>query len=165
MNNRTEAYDLSLFEPRPAKVVKLKTNKKLQKAQKRKNVIQSIINTTATICVAALAVTVIGMLIVSRVRLTEMDDKINSMEKQLIVLQSEKTRLTDELARKTSTKSVEEYAYETLGMQKVDSTQIEYIESENTDKAVVANKENSGFLKAAGQAIIKFFTQLAYLFD
>lgn len=165
VNKGTEAYDLSLFEPRPAKVVKIKTNKKLQKAQRRKNAIQSIINTTATLCVAAVAVSVIGMLIVSRVRLTEMDDKINSMEKQMVVLQSEKTRLTDELARKTSTKSVEEHAYEKLGMQKIESSQIEYIASENTDKAVLADKEDTSFLKTAGQAIINFFTQLVYMFE
>ena len=112
-----------------------------------------------------MAVTVLGMLIVSRVRLTEMDGKINKVEKQLVILQSEKIRLTDELARKTSTKSVEEYAYNTLGMQKIESSQIEYIASDNSDKAVVADESNTNVLEAAGSAIVKFFTQLAYLFE
>ena len=161
----TEAYDLSLFEKRPAKIVKFETNKKLKKEQKRRNAIQSILNTVATLCVAVMAVTVLGMLIVSRVRLTEMDGKINKVEKQLVILQSEKIRLTDELARKTSTKSVEEYAYNTLGMQKIESSQIEYIASDNSDKAVVADESNKNVIEAAGKAIVNFFTQLAYLFE
>lgn len=161
----TEAYDLSLFEERPAKIVKLKTNKRLQKEQRRRNAIQSLLNTLATLCVAAIAITVIGTLIVSRVRLTEMDDQINTIKQELVVLQSEKIRLTDELARKTSTKSVEEYAYNTLGMQKLEPSQIEYIVSDNSDKAVVADDSKTNVLKTASTAIVKFFTQLAYMFE
>ncbi|HBT64827.1 MAG TPA: hypothetical protein DEB10_09240, partial [Ruminococcaceae bacterium] len=70
INRGTEAYDLSLFEERPAKIVKLHTNKKLQKEKQRRNAIQSLLNTVATLCVAALVVTVIGMMIMSKVRLT-----------------------------------------------------------------------------------------------
>lgn len=165
MANRSEAYDLSLFEERPAKVVKLKTNKKLQKAQQRKNVLQSFLNMTATVCVAALVVTVVGMLIASRVQLTELDDQINTMEADLVVLESEKIRLTDELARKTSAKSVEEYAYNELGMQKTEAYQIEYIPAENGDKAVVSQASDSSILAVVGKGIAKFFAQLAYLFE
>lgn len=165
VNKGTEAYDLSLFEERPAKVVKLQTNKKLQRAQKRKNFIQSVLNTVATISVAAFTVAVIGMLILSRVKLTEMDDKINGMEKQITVLQSEKIRLTDELARKISVKSVEEYAHDTLGMQKINPSQIEYITSDNQDKAIVTDKKDKSFFKSVGTALANFFTQLAYLFE
>jgi cell division protein FtsL len=161
----TEAYDLSLFEERPAKVVKLEANKRLQKEKQRREAIQSAMNTIATLCIAALAVTVMGMMIMSRVRLTEMDSKIKSMEKHLVELQSEKVRLNDELASKTSTKSVEEYAYNVLGMQKIESSQIEYIESKNSDKAVVSEDTNKNVLEAAGSAIVKFFSQLAYLFE
>lgn len=165
VNRGTEAYDLSLFEERPAKVVKLKTNKKLQKEQQRKNAIQSLLNTAATLCVAAMVVTVLGMMIMSRVRLTELDDQINSLEKHVTQLQSEKVRLTDELASKTSTRSVEEYAYNVLGMQKIESSQIEYIESDNSDKAVVAEDKNTNVLEASWSGIVNFFTQLAYLFE
>jgi cell division protein FtsL len=164
-NRGTEAYDLSIFEPRPAKVVSLKANKKFQKEQQRRRAIQSFLNTVATICVAALAVIVIGMMIVSRIQMTELDDHINDLQKQLTVLQSEKIRLTDELASKTSIKSVEEYAYDVLGMQKIESSQIQYIESENSDKAVVAEDKKINFLEEVGSAIVNFFTQLAYLVE
>ena len=62
-NRGTEAYDLSLFEPRPAKVVNLKTNKKFQKKQQQRRAIQSFSTPLATICVAAFAVAVVGMMI------------------------------------------------------------------------------------------------------
>lgn len=164
-NRGTEAYDLSLFEPRPAKVVNLKTNKKFQKKQQQRRAIQSFLNTFATICVAAFAVAVVGMMIASRIKMTELDGQINDLEKQITALQSEKIRLTDELSSKTSIKSVEEYAYNVLGMQKIESSQVKYIESENCDKAVVADKAKGSFFKAAGSAISNFFTQLAYLFE
>jgi hypothetical protein len=94
-----------------------------------------------------------------------MDDKIKDIDKQLVVLKSEQIRLNDELSRKTSTKSVEEYAYNELGMQKIESSQIEYIASNNTDKAVIVEKEDKNVLEAAGSAIVNFFTGLAYLFE
>ncbi|MDD2417883.1 MAG: hypothetical protein PHR24_06855 [Oscillospiraceae bacterium] len=165
VNRGTEAYDLSLFEKRPAKIVALETNKKVQREKQRRNVIQSLLNTVATLCVAAIALSVVGMLIFSRIRLTEMDDKIKDIDKQLVVLKSEQIRLNDELSRKTSTKSVEEYAYNELGMQKIESSQIEYIASNNTDKAVIVEKEDKNVLEAAGSAIVNFFTGLAYLFE
>ncbi|HHV51792.1 MAG TPA: hypothetical protein GXX54_08900 [Clostridiales bacterium] len=165
VNRGTEAYDLSLFEARPAKVVSLKANKKLEKEQQRRRAIQSFLNTLATICVAALVLVVVGMLIVSRVKMVELDDQINDLQKRITILQSEKIRLSDELSSKTSIKSVEEYAHNVLGMQKIESSQIQYIESENSDKAEVAEDKNSSFLKALGSAIEKFFTQLAYLFE
>ena len=157
----TEAYDLSLLKRRQSR--KTGANKKAARKSSAET-IQSAMNTIATLC-TALAVTVMGMMIMSRVRLTEMDSKIKSMEKHLVELQSEKVRLNDELASKTSTKSVEEYAYNVLGMQKIESSQIEYIESKNSDKAVVSEDTNKNVLEAAGSAIVKFFSQLAYLFE
>ena len=164
-NRGTEAYDLSLFEPKPAKIVELKPNKKLIKAQKKKAKIQSILNTMATLSVAALTVTVLGLMLASRIRMTELDSAINAREDQLVVLQSEETRLSDELARKVSAKSVEEYAQNTLGMQKIESYQVEYISVESGDKVELAAEDNGSILESIGSAISNFFAQLAYLFE
>ena len=40
-SNRSEAYDLALFEPKQAKIVELTPNKKLQKAERRRTRVQS----------------------------------------------------------------------------------------------------------------------------
>lgn len=164
-NRGTEAYDLSLFEPKPAKIVELKPNKKMIKAQQKKAKIQSILNTLATLSVAAITVTVLGLMLASRVRMTELDSAINEREQQLVVLQSEKTRLTDELARKVSTQSVENYAQNTLGMQKMESYQIEYISVEDGDKVETAVENSGSILESIGSGISNFFSQLTYLFE
>lgn len=163
MNRGNEAYDLSLFEPKPAKVVELKPNKKMQKAQQRKNAIQSLLNTAATLFVASCVIAVMGLMIFNRVQLTEMDSVINQKQQQLVVLQSENTRLTDELARKTTTKQVEDYASNTLGMQKAEPAQIEYINPENSDKTVLPQEENASILDSALAVVTKFFNHIAYL--
>lgn len=165
IQNGTEAYDLSLFETKPAKVVDLKPNKKLQKAKQQKMVMQSILNTAATLCVAAVVVSVLGLMITSRVRMTELDTVINTKEEDLVVLQSEKIRLMDELASKTSTEEVEEYAENVLGMQKVESSQIIYISAESGDKVEMADAGNASIIETIGSAITKFFKQLVYLFE
>ena len=164
-NRQSEAYDLSLFEERPAKVVALKPNKKLIQARKRQEKMQMVLNTVVTLCIAALAVAVLGTMIASRVRLTEMESAITEREQQLVILKSENTRLTDDLARKMSAKSVEEYAVSVLGMQKADTNQIAYVTVESGDKAEVAQEEEGSFWASIAGAIGDFFTQLAYLSD
>ena len=124
-----------------------------------------MLNTFATLCVAAVAVTVIGLMITSRVRMTELDSVINERNQQLTVLQSEHTRLTDELQRKVSTESVEDYAENVLGMQKLEAYQVEYIRVESGDKMVVADEGNDSILGTIGSAVSNFFSQLAYLFE
>ena len=163
-NLGNEAYDLSLFEPKKAKVVELKPNKKVQKAKSRKRVIESVLNTTATICISALVVGVLTLVIASRVRISELNRVIEEKQAHLVVLQSEEIRLKDQLARKTSTQSVEEYAENVLGMQKVEANQIVYISEINGDKVVVNSAKDDEPLQDIGSAIANFFKQLAYLF-
>lgn len=119
----SEAY----VEPKQAKIVPLKPNKKQAKAQQRRSRIQSLLNTAVTLALAGLVITSLGMMVAGRVRITEMDAQITTQQEQLSNLQSEHVRLTSELAAKTSAQSVEDYATGTLGMQKVDPGQIEYI--------------------------------------
>lgn len=165
VNRGTEAYDLSLFEPRPAKIVDIKTNKKLQKAQKQKNAVQAFLDAAVKLCVATLIVASVGLMIGCRVKLTEMDTEISTRKQQLVVLQSEKARLTDELAGKTSTESVQQYAENVLGMQKIESNQIKYIPADSGDKVVAADTKDSSILDEISSSVDKFFNQLAYLFD
>lgn len=108
----SEAYDLSLFEPKQAKIVPLKPNKKQAKAQQRRSRIQSLLNTAVTLALAGLVITSLGMMVAGRVRITEMDAQITTQQEQLSNLQSEHVRLTSELAAKTSAQSVEDYATE-----------------------------------------------------
>ena len=64
-----------------------------------------------------------------------------------------------------STESVENYAQNTLGMQKMESYQIEYIQVESGDKVELAEEEAGSILESIGSAISNFFAQLTYLFE
>ena len=114
---------------------------------------------------AGLVITSVGMMVAGRVRITEMDAQITTQQEQLSNLQSEHVRLTSELAAKTSAQSVEDYATGTLGMQKVDPGQIEYITVQAGDEVEVNEKADQGFFASIGAAISNFFTELAYLFS
>lgn len=81
--NGSEAYDLSLFEPREPKLVALKPNKKAVKEARRRARVQSFLNTALTLLTAAAVVAVVGLLISSRVRLTELNSEKSRKEAEL----------------------------------------------------------------------------------
>lgn len=159
----TEAYDLSLFEPKEDKVIAFKPNKKLQKAQLKQNKIQAFLNTAVTLLVAVVAVTVIGTMITTRVQLTELNRSINQKKTELTELESEYKQLSAELAAKTSAQSVDAYAAE-QGMQKMEPGQIKYITVDGGDKVQLPGEGEQNWLESIGTAIANFFSDLAYLF-
>lgn len=160
----SEAYDLSLFEPKEDKIIKLKPNKKLEKVQKRRLKLQSLLNTAVTLFIAAMLVTVIGSMITTRVQLTEQNKIISQKQKELEELESEYKQLSAELAAKTSAQSVDAYA-EKQGMQKVDPSQIQYITVDGGDKVELADDSTQSWWEKIGTAITNFFSQVAYLFS
>ena len=83
----SEAYDLSLFEPKQAKIVPLKPNKKQAKAQQRRSRIQSLLNTAVTLALAGLVITSLGMMVAGRVRITEMQ-KVDPGQIEYITVQA-----------------------------------------------------------------------------
>lgn len=138
----SQAYDLSLFEPRKAKITNIRPNKKQVKANQRRARLQTLINTVTVLLTAAVIVGALGMMIVGRVRLTEMNNTIAGLEEELAILESETKALTHTLAAQTSTQSVEEYAL-SQGMQKVESYQIEYFTVETETETAVVEPELS----------------------
>lgn len=160
----SEAYDLSLFEPKRAEIVPLKPNKKLEKAQQRRARVQSFLNAAVTLAVAAAVISVVAVMITNRVKLTEMNSTIAAQKQQLQILQSEHERLTTDLAAKTSAQSVEDYA-DATGMQDVESGQIAYITVDEGEATPQPEPQEKNLLEKAGDAIANFFSQLAYLFD
>ena len=129
--NRSEAYDLSLFEPRQAKLVALTPNKKLQKMERRRARVQAVLNAVFTTLAAGAIVTVLTLLVTTQVQLTEINSSINTQQSRLDELKSEQTRLEAELAQKLSAQSVDEYAQQ-QGMTAVEGSQIHYITRDNT---------------------------------
>ena len=140
--NSSQAYDLSLFEPRKARVTNIAPNKKQVKANRKRARVQAVLNTVAIFFVATVIICAVGMLIVSQVQLTEMNKTVTELENELAILESEGKTLSHNLVAQTSNEQVEEYA-KSHGMQQIESVQIDYFSVDNQDVAKVPVEETS----------------------
>ena len=161
-NQGSEAYDLSLFEPKKAKLVALEPNKKMIKAEKRRLRLHSILNTALTLFVAAAVVGIVGMMITSRVQLTEMNSQIIAKQAELKQQEDKFALLSAQLSEQTSAQSVDEYAA-AAGMQKAEAGQIDYITVDGGDNVEVSDTNNQNWFEQIASSVTKFFSDLAYL--
>lgn len=160
----SEAYDLSLFEERPARLKVVKPSKKAVKEKRRRQRIQSVINTAVTMLVLTAVCAVVGLMIFDRVQITEINDQIIQKQEELDILESETIRLSNELASQTSAEQVDAYAAAN-GMQKIDSYQVQYITVDAGDKLTVADDGEQGFFETIAAGISDFFHWVTYLFE
>jgi len=150
------AYDLSLFEPKKAPVVALKPNKKVKRQEKRRTRLQAFLSALTVVITIAVVLGVISMMIISRVRLTEMNEALSEMEEELGVLQSENIRLSTELCGIASAEKVEAYA-EAHGLQKTEFHQIEYFTVEGGDRIETPQTASDGFFASVWNAVVSVF--------
>lgn len=160
----TEAYDLSLFEERPARLEVVKPTKKQQQASRRAVRLQSIVNVAVTLLVTTAVCAVVALMIFNRVQITEINDEIIQKQETLDILESETIRLSNELATQTSAEQVDSYAA-TNGMQKIDNYQLQYITVEAGDKLEVADAGEDGFFETVAASVGNFFHWVKYLFE
>lgn len=121
----SEAYDLSLFESKKAKVTNI-SDKREQKATVRRSKLQRLLNASGAILVFCGVLAVVAVLITSQSRLTELNNAIAQAEIVISEQEGEIKRLESELAAQTSAQSVEDYA-QSAGLQQMESGQIDYI--------------------------------------
>ena len=160
----TEAYDLSLFEERPARLEVVKPTKKQQQANRRAVRLQSIVNVAVTLLVTTAVCAVVALMIFNRVQITEINDEIIQKQETLNILESETIRLSNELATQTSAEQVDTYAA-TNGMQKIDNYQLQYITVEAGDKLEIADSGEQGFFETVAAGVGDFFHWVKYLFE
>lgn len=96
------------------------------------------------------AVLICSMVIVTLDRRNRIYNEITTANAQLATLEAENVRIRSELDAKVSLKNVEDYAENVLGMKKIDNSQIEYIQIQNSDIVSVPEKEDSIFAKVGG---------------
>lgn len=114
------------------------------------------------IVMITIAIVVISsVMILSRVMLTELTEDANSYEKKITKLNTEYTRLEAELEAKTSIKTIAEAAESSLGLSKIDSSQIEYVNLTNNDEVKVAKSTGEKIKEEAANYWEKFVS----LFD
>ncbi len=87
------------------------------------------------------------VVISGKVETSKIYRQISSAEQNLESVQSENVRLQSELEGKMTLKNVEEYASEVLGLQKLNNTQIEYVETQTDDVVVIPEEEKNIFVR------------------
>lgn len=87
--------------------------------------------------------------------------RMDYMEKQTEyeLLQSENIRLQSVIAGKTSNKNVQEYAESVLGMQKINPSQIEYVQIQTEDVVKIPEEEDNFFVRVRTwfRSLVEYF--------
>lgn len=95
------------------------------------------------ILVSALAVLLLGTVIYSLDRRNTMYSRVSALNNELNLAEAENVRLQSELDSKMSAKNVEDYAENVLGLQKIDSSQIKYIEIQTDDVVSIPQQDEN----------------------
>ena len=148
--NRSEAYDLSVFDlpdikssvaPRIDDIpenVPSKPQKTKSVEQARKESVASALRAVKLFVVSATLLLLFGAVLFSKVNLILLEDEAAAMKAKISDAQSENTRLVMQLKSNASIEKVDAYAVSVLGMNKLERHQIHYFEDRDADKVVVA---------------------------
>lgn len=162
--NRYDDIDFSMFEPRQSSYVKNAARKietippfekeannepKIELVKKPKKTYKQVkqeMHSTAfqsakIIVISLFLLTMLAALLYSRVQVDELDRQIAATKTNITAAQSENIRLNMQLDSMISLKKVEEYAQMNLGMVKVESHQIEYIDLSGEDSVIVSGNK------------------------
>lgn len=146
---RTAAYDLSLFEPRKktepeGKRAKLRIVKKRGAARvSPKEIVEAVL-------VGSVILTMLVCMMLNNVKLVEFGNDTTKLATALTNAKSEYVTLNMQLESRMSLKNVQTNAIATLGMQKVQSYQIEYVNMSEGDKVVVTPYSGTPLEKLTG---------------
>ena len=138
VSTRTEAPKIKTVpkEREELKLVKKRRPSKRQIVNERRN---AFFKTSAITIIAILCLAFFAFTIYNRVELDEINRQISSVEADMLIAESNTTKLQSELNSTISMDKVEEYAYNVLGMVKIQDFQVAYIDLSAEDKIMLAN--------------------------
>lgn len=139
MSKNNLAYNLEKFEETaPEKAPKIRVRR-----QRAENT-----GSAPKLIVTALAAGVLLLaLIYGKVENTAIHSEIAAQTQYVNMLESENVRMQSELEEKTALKSVESYAENVLGMQKLDKSQIEYVSISNGNIVDIPENNDNIFVR------------------
>lgn len=152
------AYDLDNFaaktEEQHDEELKTRSLRVIKNRRKQKTVapVKFILDAMAVIAVAL-------VMIYSQVVLTELTAEVNSYETKISALDTERMRLEGELEASTSIKTLEESAEKNLGLSKIDSSQIEYVNLTGDDEISVAKTGGKYLIEQYWNNFIEFIAE------
>ena len=129
------AYDLSRFSdeaPTQQRVRIANTRTAVRTEEDRRFLVRLVFLTVAVVCLAVYTV-------YSNLQLTKVKSQITNRSAELVEIQSENIYLDYQIESFISYKSAEKYAQEELGLIKINSAQIEYVNLE--DKNMIVTEE------------------------
>ncbi len=121
-------------ERRAVKEKQVRKKKPVKQAKAKKRAV----NSGLVASIAVIAVTAVFILY-CQMRLTQLTAEINEKNAELEDLVAQNVSLSSKQAYEMDVGEIEEYASKKLGMVKMDSGQIEYIELTNPDELTVSN--------------------------
>jgi len=139
MSKNNLAYDLEKFEETPSE--------KAPKIRVRRKKAENTGSAPKLIVTALAAGLLLGALIYGKVENTAIHSEIAAQAQYVDMLASENVRMQSELEEKTALKSVESYAEDVLGMQKLDKSQIEYVSISNGNIVDIPENDDNIFVR------------------
>ncbi len=139
--NRSEAYDLSLFEEAtelaPQRQVRPAVKKATQTKSQPKTDVKKLL---AVFAAAAVLLGLFGGIIAMRISLESLTSETARLKNAISVAESENIRLSMKVSSEFSREKVEAFAVSQLGMCKLERYQIHYFsDRDDEDRVVVAN--------------------------
>lgn len=140
--NYNLAFDYSAYDAEVlAEEKKIKHKSNAEASRNRGTIVRFL-------SIAVVAMAMMFSIIYGKVELSSLYEKQAQMETELTQLTNENVSLESELATKTGLSKVEEYAENNLGLQKLDKSQIEYVEvKKDTVAEVVESEDENIFVK------------------
>ena len=106
-----------------------------------------------------MAIVISVIMIYSQVVLTELTCEVSFYENQIVELDTEYVRLQGELEAITSIKTLEEAAETKLGLAKIDSSQVEYVNLTGDDQISVARTGGKYLIKENWDNFVNFIAE------
>ena len=154
MERQNVAYDLSMYEallePKPQKETKQQS--KTVKI-KNKYAFKNFVNILSIAVIVSLVVGVIY----TNAAITQTTNKIAQTQNAITELESEKAYLEFTLESRMSLDEIESYAINVLGMVKMDSSQVEYIEIESENKSEFGEDKLADKIEQAVEPVLSYF--------
>lgn len=152
------AYNLENFAAKTAEQQdkELKTSSLRMIKNRRK---AKVVAPVKIILASAMAIVISIIMIYSQVVLTELTSEVSFYENQLTELDTEYVRLQGELEATTSIKTLEKAAETKLGLAKIDSSQVEYVNLTGTDEISVARTGGKYLVKQYWDNFVEFIAE------
>ncbi|MBE6839133.1 MAG: hypothetical protein E7507_06300 [Ruminococcus sp.] len=151
------AYDLSRYENAVRKT-EAEPKRVIKDVKKTASVANSASTLKLLLYIVAAGVMLCAFLY-GKAEETSLQAQIAAKNKEIDIVYSENVRMYTELEGRTSISKVEDYAENVLGLQKLDKSQIEYVQL-NTDNVVEINESESNIFVTIKN---KFYEILEYL--